>query len=115
MKHLRYAPLIAALILLSACASLALPPAQNFTGRLAYAYAQNTGAREAGAKALDAGKITADDARYTLRVTDEARVLIDAAGAAYAAGDVQSAEGRLTLVLATLDSINAYLDARLKQ
>lgn len=107
---LHYAFVIPLLLaLLSACASVGITPPQSLDQRLAYAAGQVTGIRSATANALDAKTITSQDAEKVLKMTDESKALIDAARAANSAGDVQGAEGRLTLAINVLAALQAYL------
>lgn len=103
------------LLMLGACASLGLEPAQSFDERLAYAVSQNAAARQAAANSRDAGEIEVTDAQFVLKVTDEARTLLDAARVAADVGDISSAEGRLSLATSILVNLQAYLRERSKK
>lgn len=107
---LKVSPLLA--LLLVGCASLGLSPASSFDQRLAYAVSQNAAVRQAAANSFEAGDIKADDAKSILKITDEARTLIDAARLAYGAGDIGTAEGRLQLATALLVKLQAHLRAQ---
>jgi hypothetical protein len=102
------------LLILTACASLGLEPAQEFDERLAYAVAQNAAVRQAAANSLNAGEIEVTDAQFVLKTTDEARTLLDAARVAAEAGDIATAEGRLSVVAAVTVNLQTYLRSRSK-
>lgn len=99
-------------LLLAGCASLGLAPASTFDQRLAYAVTQNAAVRQATANALDAGDIQLADAQSVLKLTDEARTLLDAARVAAGSGDISTAEGRLSLATTILVKLQAYLRER---
>lgn len=100
---------LVALLWLAACAQVGLQPAQSFEQRLAYAYATNTAVREASTAALTAGEISADDMAHVLALNDQARALLDAARIASGAGDLGTAEARLTLATSVLTQLQTYL------
>lgn len=104
--------LIVALLMLCACSSLGLQPAESFDQRLAYAYGTNTAVRTAAANAATVGTITKADAQFVLKQTDEARTLLDAARVAVNLGDPSTAEGRLQLAVGILTQLQTYLNAR---
>ncbi len=108
-KLLALAPV---LILIAACAQLGLEAPQSFDERLAYAVAQNAGTRSAASAALEGGRIQVEDAKRVLELTDNVRVLLDAAKVASASGDVTVANDRLTLALGLLQSLQAFLNER---
>jgi hypothetical protein len=106
--------LLGMLLVLQACASLGLAPAETLSQRISYAYSQNTALRTAAANALNAGQLKVDDARYVLAVTDNGRTLLDASKAALLGGDISTAEGRLILALNILDTLQGYLNSKVK-
>lgn len=93
----------------SSCAYLGLEPAQSFDERLAYAVTQNAAVRNAAATSLEAGAITLDEARQVLKITDEARSVLDAARLASGVGDLQTAEAKLVLASRILTELRTYL------
>lgn len=105
---------VAYLLILAACASVGLQPAQTFDERLAYAVSQNAAVRQAAANSLDAGEIQLQDAQFVLKTTDEARTLLDAAKVASGAGDVSTAEGRLGVAVSVLSQLQNYLRSHKK-
>lgn len=98
--------------LLAGCAALGLEAPQSFDERLAYTVTQNSAARQAAANALEAGDIQLADAQFVLKATDNAREFLDAAKVASGAGDIKTAEGRLTLATTVLTELQAYLRKR---
>ncbi len=95
-----------------ACASLGLAPAKSFDDRLAYAYGSNTALRTAATNSLTAGSISSGDAEEVLKLTDQARALLDAAKLASASGDPQTADGKLLLATNILTQLRVYLGSR---
>lgn len=102
----------AAALLLCACAQFGVQPAQSFDERLAYAYATNTAVREASTSSLNAGTISAEDMEHVIELNDQARALLDAARMASGAGDLGTAEARLSLAVSVLTQLQAYLRER---
>lgn len=113
-RHPLAAITVAYILILTGCASLGLAPAQSFDERLAYAVSQNAAVRQAAGNALDAGTIELADAQFVLKTTDESRTLLDAAKLASGAGDVSTAEGRLSVAVSVLANLQTYLRARSK-
>lgn len=103
-------PLLA--LLLAGCASLGLAPASGFEDKLAYAVSQNAAVRTAAANSLEAGDIDATDAEAVLKITDEARALLDAARVASGTGDLSTAEARLSLATTILVKLQQHLRER---
>lgn len=101
-------------LILAGCASLGLAPATTFPEKLAYAVSQNAAVRQAAANALEAGDIAIADAQSVLKLTDEARTLLDASRLAADAGDLSTAEARLGLATTILVKLQAYLRERNK-
>lgn len=97
---------------MAGCASLGFEKPETFDDRLAYAVAQNAAVRKAAVNAYRSGAITQADAVKVLELTDEARTLLDAARFALTAGDLATAEARLSLATAILVRLNAYLQER---
>jgi hypothetical protein len=96
--------------LLPGCADFGLERAQTFDQKLAYAYGTHTAVLTAAATALDAKRITADDARQVLEMADQTRALLDGARLLSATGDMAGAENRLALATAVLIQIQDYLN-----
>lgn len=94
------------------CAQLGLATAKSFDERLAYAYGVNTAVREASTSALNAKTIASTDMEHVLKLTDEARGILDAARVASRVGDLQTAEARLLLATNILAELQAYLRNR---
>lgn len=111
-SNIAAATLYVAYLLLAGCASIGLAPATTFDERLAYAVANNAAVRQAAANSLDAGEIQLQDAQYVLKTTDETRTLLDAAKSASGAGDIQTAEGRLSVAVNVLSTLQAYLRSK---
>lgn len=99
-------------LLVAGCATIGLAPATSFDERLAYAVSQNAAVRQAAANALDAGEIQLQDAQFVLKTTDESRTLLDAAKVASGAGDISTAEGRLSVAVTVLANLQTYLRSK---
>lgn len=118
LKHLR--PLFLALLLalplsvpfvLEGCTALGVAPAQTFNEKLAYAYGVHTAVLQAATAAVTAGTLSSADAVKILADTDTVKTALDAAGAAYAAGDAAGANSKLAIATSLLSAIQAYLQA----
>jgi hypothetical protein len=101
-----------AVVAVSGCQAIGLQQPQSFGERYAYALGQTTALRQAATDGLKAGALKAEDAEYVLTVTDRSRALLDAARGAFVAGDVQTAEGRLSLTVQVLTQLQAYLRSK---
>lgn len=95
-------------LVLTACAGLGLQEANTFEKKLAYAYGQNTGFRQAATLALKQQKLTADEAEAVLKFTDNTRLFLNAAKGA---PDLVHAQTNLTLALGVLTQLQTYLNA----
>lgn len=95
-----------------ACSQLGLAPAENLEQKIAYAYGTNTGVRNAAASALENGRLGKSEAVAVLEITNQVRSLLDASKAALGAGDVATAEGRLTLAVSLLTALQSRLNAQ---
>lgn len=115
MKIPRYTAAWLLCALLTGCASLGLTPAKTLSERLAYSYGAQIAVQEAATRGLNAGTLSSADGEYVLKVSDETRVLLDAARIASGNGDVTTAEGRLALAISILDELEAWLTARATQ
>ena len=105
-------PLWLIVLVLTACAGLGITEPKSWDERLAYAYGTNTAIREASTSALNAKTITATDMEHVLKITDQARSLLDAARAAQIGGDTKTAESRLLLATNVLIELQTYLRSR---
>jgi hypothetical protein len=101
-----------ALLLLTGCASLGLQTPQTFDQKLAYAYGTHIAVQKAAAASLNAKEISSDEAKQVLKLADESRQLLDAAGAASSAGDISSADGKLLLATSILTQLQTYLRSK---
>lgn len=103
---------IAALTLFAACAQLGIAPADTFNKKAAVAISTVTEVRETAAAALQAGKITPDQARDVQAKADAARDGVQAARQVAAQGDYGSAQTRIDAIQATLQALHTYLIQR---
>lgn len=110
MKTLRLASLGFMLVLLTACASLGLAPAKNFSAKLAYGYSQVSAVNNSIASSLDLHRISSKDAKDFAATADKARDILDGARLAYDGGDLANAANRLQLAITVLDQLALYID-----
>lgn len=110
----RYAPFYAVLLMmLTACATLGVPPADTFNKRLAAGYTTVTGVRNATFDLRTAGRITAQDARNVEAQADNARTGLDLAREIYATNP-PAGDAKLDAVVTGLTALQAYLQSRTK-
>lgn len=103
-----YALVFVLCVLLSACASLGLEPAKSPADRIAYGYSTYTAVVQAAANSVRTGDISKADGATILKLSDEARTLLDAAQAIVAT-DPQGATTKLNLALVVLTNVQTYL------
>lgn len=97
------------LLVLSACAALGLEQPRDFSERKAYADGQVTAFVNTARASFAAGRLSEEDSREALKIAKEASALLDTADLAAGAGDMSQAEDRLSLALAALNRLEAYL------
>jgi hypothetical protein len=97
------------MICMCACAQLGLVAPKTFTEKLAAGYIAHTAVLTSATAALDAGDIKSADAEEVLKIANESRKVLDGAKLANAAGDIQTAEGRLTVATAILTQLQTFL------
>lgn len=108
-RSLNYVRYMLAVVLLTACAQLGLEQADTFDKKLAYAYGQTTGFRQAATMGVNQRKLSSDEGTAILKLTDDTRVFLDAAKMA---PDITKAQTNLTLALGVLVQIQNYLNTR---
>lgn len=101
---------IAALLALFV-ACVAVPRPETFNQRLAMAYGTVTALRDTTTALLKAGSIDATDAANVQAQADAARTGLDIARM-LSAGDLSTANARLTASQATLQALQVYLQSR---
>lgn len=97
--------------LLYGCATIGVPPAQNFEQKWAYATATHTAVMSAAAASVKVGDLSKADGQQVLRLADEARALLDAAEA-LSSSDESAANQKLALASTILLQLQQYLRAR---
>jgi hypothetical protein len=110
MRRLRPTAMCMAVILLCACTSLGLAPAQTFNQKLAYAYGTHTAVLQATTASVTAGSLSSADASYVLKLADDTRTLLDSAATLAAQGDAIGANNKLALATAALTALQTYLN-----
>ena len=111
---IRNSILVTSLIMLVMACS-AIPAPKSFDQSLAYAYGTHTAIMTSAANALDTKLITVEDAEEVLKISDQARVVLDMAKATYVAGDVTTAEGQLQMAIGILTNLQIYLNSRIQK
>lgn len=91
------------------CSTLGWEEAKTFNERAAYAQSSLNSIGASAASALNNGSISSDDAIYVRNVVAENMTLLAAAEVVYNSGDVATAEGRLVMIQAALQSLRTYL------
>ena len=114
-KHLRLLPLLIFLapapFVLDGCTALGVAQAQTFNEKLAYAYGVHTAVLQASTSAVTAGQLSSADATKVLTDSDYAKSVLDAAAAAYTAGDAAGANSKLAIATSLLSAVQAYLQS----
>ncbi len=100
--------LAAVILMLSACSSLGLAPAQSLDAKLAYGYAGVTAALNTIATATNAGQLTSAQATNANNLALQAKSILDTARALETT-NATSAQNDLTLALSSLTAIQQYL------
>lgn len=112
MRHAKNAfALFIFLTVAAGCASLGNEKADTFNDKFAYAVGIHHAVVDATQSALDAGTISADDARSVSVQAHNARTVLDTAKAAADAGDAAGAQSKLVIALTALTALQEYLRA----
>jgi hypothetical protein len=115
MRHDQNLPLIwlpmLAMLLVVACQSLGLAPAQSFDQKLAYAYGTHTAVLQATTTAVNAGSLKAQEGESVLALANQARALLDSARILEAT-DATTAGNKLALAAGVLTQLQTYLQSR---
>lgn len=108
----RYAPFYClVLVLLTACASLGIVPAQSLDQRIAYAKGVDTAVLTASTAALRAQEITSGDHEHVIAIADQAKSVLDSA-VLLADTDPAAADSKLQLATSILTELQGYLNSR---
>ena len=111
MKKLFYSPIIAVLMLLSACAALGLPTANSFSERVALSYATVEGVTRSTTVLLNAKAISVSDAENVLTQSKNALAGIDIAKSMEKT-DMTAADAKLNAVRTILTALQAYITTK---
>lgn len=103
---------IAVLATLAACAAFNVPAPETFNERAVAGYSTIATAAETASALLDAGSITAEEARDVHTRLSQAKEGIDIAVALRAGGDFSNAETRLAATIAALETLRVFLRSR---
>lgn len=95
------------LCIVGACATLSQP--HTFKEKLAAGYIAQTAVLKAATNSLAAGDISVSDAERVQKIAADARAVLDAAKVAGDAGELKTAEGRLTMATSILLELQTFL------
>lgn len=108
LRVLRIPILSVLLLILSACAALGVDPPQTFNEKAAAAQISVTAARSSALQLLEAGKITAADARNVQAVADAGNAAIDLARQ-LEKSDPTAAGAKLAYAVSIVSAVQTYL------
>lgn len=97
---------------LTGCATIGIHAPEDFNERMVAGYATVQAIADSAALLLDAGEITAADARNIHTQATTAKEGLDIARQIHDGGDITTAEGRLTAIITGLTAIQAYLRSK---
>jgi len=97
-----------AVVCLTACASLGVPPADTFNKKLAAGYATVQTVAESASTLWKAGKLTGPQAQHVHDVNAEALAALDVASS-MSKTDMTGANNRLTATITVLAGLQAFL------
>lgn len=99
------------LVLLSACNSLGLQPAETVDQRIAYSYGVHTAVLQTATVLTKSGTLSKTDAEQVLVLADQSRTLLDAAKAVETT-DAATASNKLALATSILTQLQTYLNSK---
>ena len=111
MKKIFYTPIIAVLMILSACATLGLPTANSFSEKVAVSYATVEGVTRSTTDLLNAKAISVGDAENVLAQAKNAIAGIDLAKS-MSKTDMTAADAKLNAVRTILVALQAYITTK---
>lgn len=103
---------VLALPVLQGCQFLGVTQPKTFRDEYAYSLAQVTAIRKTATDLLTTKQISAADAEYVLKTSDQARTYLDTARSVYEAGDSVKGQTGLQLVTNVLLQLQTFLNAR---
>lgn len=104
--------LVIATFALVGCKAFNVYVPETFNERVTAGYSTVTGAAELTGALLDAGTISAEDARNVHTTLTNLKGGIDLAVSIHASGDFSTAEARLDATIAALEELRRYLNSR---
>ena len=113
MKTKFYASLTLFSLIVTACALF--PPAKSFDQSLAYAYGTHTALLTATTNAVTLGSLSPEDAGQVLKISDQARTVLDLSRMTAAGGDITTAEGQLAMAMNILTELQTYVNSKVKK
>ena len=111
MKKLFYTPIIAVLMILTACATLGLPTADSFKERVAVSYATVEGVSRSTIILLNAKVISINDAKNVVAQANNALAGI-AIAESMAKTDMTAADAKLNAIRTILVALQAYITTK---
>jgi hypothetical protein len=97
---------------LTGCKTIGIHAPESFNERMVAGYATVQAIADSTALLLDAGEITADDARNIHTQATTAKEGLDIARQIHDSGDITSAEGRLQAIITGLTAVQTYLRSK---
>jgi hypothetical protein len=99
------------LVMMSACSSLGLQPAETIDQKIAYSYGIHTAVLQTAAMLAQSGTLSKADAAQVLALADQSRSLLDAAKTIEAT-DAATASNKLALAASILTQLQTYLNSK---
>lgn len=101
------------MVMMTACASLGLAPADTFSKKLAYQYGNLQGVYETVANGVTAGVISKEDGKAVIGIADNAKFLLDSSRIVYTQTGVGD-EAKLRFAIAALTAAQTYINTHRK-
>lgn len=112
MKSRNILTLLGFLLVLCGCATLGTESPKSFDERAAYAVGIYTAVENTVTVSTDNGSMSSVEGSVILKQAETGKVLLDAARAAFNAGDTAGADSKLLTALTVLNALQTYLNAQ---
>lgn len=113
MKRLRdNFTVFAFLLVLTGCATLGTEQPKSFDDRAAYAVAVYTAVENTVTISIGNASMTSVEGSIIIKQAETGKALLDAARAAFNAGDAAGADSKLATALTVLNALQSYLNAQ---
>lgn len=104
--------LVACLLALAGCASLAIEKPVGLKQQIAFAEGQHSAIQDAVDSSVNAHTISSAQAAYIISKNDEIQPVLVAAKDAFIAGDMSGAQSHLAIALTAITALQDYLRAQ---